>query len=73
VVSRRRKKDIPLDNPVDDRLFCNISLVGSIQYAAIWYLPAGVLTLKGGCGMGSKVIRTQMSESEVYICYMKCM
>jgi len=38
-----------------------------------WYLPAGVLALKGGSGMGSRVIRTQMSESEVYIHYMKCM
>jgi len=46
---------------------------GSIQYAATWYLPAGVLALKGGSGMGSRVIRTQFSEFEVYICYMKCM
>jgi len=37
------------------------------------YVPAWVLALKGDSSMGSRVIRTQMSESEVYICYMKCM
>ena len=47
--------------------------VRSIQYTATWYLPAWVLALKGGSGMGSRVILTQMSESEVYIRHMKCM
>jgi len=47
--------------------------VGSIQYAATWYLPAWVLALKGDSDMGSRVIGTQVSEPEVHICYMKCM
>jgi len=47
--------------------------VESIQYAATWYLPAGVLVFKCGSSVGSRVITTQRAESKVYIYYMKCM
>ena len=47
----------------------SVATVGSIQYTTTWYLPAWVLALKDGSSMESRVIRTQMFESGVYILY----